>query len=103
MHASPGQLLIVNLLLQLVDGLASYHILAAGVPEANPAVAYAIAHWGLKDGLLYSKTLGCALVVLIFMLRHKVGIIATQGLTILAYVYSCLGVLLMVKLLVLYT
>ena len=103
MHASPGQLLIVNLLLQLVDGLASYLILSTGVPEANPVVAHAIAHWGLKDGLLYSKILGCVLVVLVFMLRDKVGIIATQGLTILAYVYSCLGVLLMVKLLVLYT
>ena len=102
MHASPGQLLIVNLLLQLVDGLASYRILSTGVPEANPAVAYAIAIWGVMGGLLYSKLIGCALLMLIFMLRHKVGIIATQGLTILAYVYSCLGILLMVKLLVLY-
>jgi len=102
MHASLGQLLIVNLLLQLVDGLASYHIISAGVPEENPVVANFIANWGVMGGLLYSKFLGCALVILIFLLRHKVGVVATQGLTILAYVYSCLGIFLMMKMLVLF-
>jgi len=97
MHASPGQLLVVNLLFQLFDGLASYHIISAGVPEANPMVASAIANWGVSGGLLYSKALGCALVVLIFLLRHKVEVIVTRGLTVLAYLYTCLGVFLMVK------
>jgi hypothetical protein len=103
MRASLVQLLIVNLLLQLVDGLASYHIISAGVPEENPLVATFITNWGVMGGLLYSKFLGCALVILIFLLRHKVGIVATQGLTILAYVYSCLGIFLMIKMLVLFT
>lgn len=102
MHASLGQLVIVNLLLQLVDGLASYHIISAGVPEENPVVATFITNWGVMGGLLYSKFLGCALVILIFMLRHKVRVVATQGLTILAYGYSCLGILLMMKMLVLF-
>lgn len=102
MHASLGQLLIVNLLLQLVDGLASYHIISAGVPEENPVVATFISNWGVMGGLLYSKSLGCGLVLLIYLLRHKVGIVATQGLTILAYVYSCLGIFLMMKMLVLF-
>jgi len=97
MRDSLRQLLVVNLLLQLFDGLASYHIISAGVPEENPIVASAIANWGVSGGLLYSKVIGCALVVLIFLLRHKVEVIATQGLTILAYVYSCLGVFLIVK------
>ena len=103
MNASVSQLLIVNLLLQLVDGLASYHIISAGVPEENPIVASAIANWGVSGGLLYSKALGCALVILIFLLRHKVEVIATQGLTVLAYVYSCLGVFLMVKMALMFT
>jgi hypothetical protein len=103
MRGSLGQLLVVNLLLQLFDGLASYHILSAGVPEENPIVASAIANWGVSGGLLYSKALGCALVVLIFLLRHKVEVIATQGLTVLAYVYSCLGVFLMVKMALMFT
>jgi len=103
MRGSLGQLLVVNLLLQLFDGLASYHILSAGVPEENPVVASAIANWGVSGGLLYSKTLGCALVVLIFLLRHKVEVIAIQGLTVLAYVYSCLGVFLMVTMALMFT
>ena len=98
MRASVGQLLIVNLLLQLVDGLASYQILAAGVPEENPLVAGAIANWGLFGGLLYTKALGCALVLLLFSLRHKVELLVTKGLTMLAYIYSCLGILLTAKL-----
>jgi hypothetical protein len=95
--------LIVNLLLQLLDGLASYHILSAGVPEDNPVVASAIVNWGVSGGLLYSKALGCALVVLIFLLRHKVEVIVTQGLTVLAYIYSCLGVCLLVKMALMFT
>ena len=102
MHASLVQLLVVNLLLQIVDGLASYHILAAGVPEENPVVATFITNWGVMGGLLYGKVLGCALVILIFLLRHRVGVVATQGLTILAYVYSCLGIFLMMKMFVLF-
>ena len=103
MHGTLGQLLIVNLLLQLFDGLASYQIISAGVPEENPVVASYIAIWGLFGGLLYSKFIGCALVVLIFMLRHKVEVIVAQGLTVLAYLYSFLGVFLMVKMLLLFT
>lgn len=102
MSASLGQLLIVNLLLQLLDGVASYHILSAGVPEENPVVASAIANWGVLGGLVYSKALGCSLVLLVFLLRHRVEAIAAQGLTVLAYLYSCLGVLLMVKLALLF-
>ncbi len=97
MRASLRQLLVVNLLLQLLDGLASYHIISAGVPEENPVVASAIAIWGVSGGLFYSKALGCALVVLIFFMGRKVEVIAAQGLTVLAYVYSCLGVYLMAK------
>ena len=102
MRGSLKQLLVVNLMLQLFDGLASYHIISAGVPEENPIVARAIEHWGLSEGLFYSKAVGCALVVLIYLLRHKVEVIATQGLTVLAYVYSCLGVFLVVQLALLF-
>jgi len=98
MHGTLGQLLIVNLLLQLFDGLASYHIISAGVPEDNPLVASYIENWGVFGGLLYGKFLGCALVIFVFMLRHKMEILVAQALTVLAYLYSCLGVLLMIML-----
>ena len=102
MRGSLRQLLVINLLLQFFDGLASYHIISAGVPEENPVVASAIANWGLSGGLFYSKAFGCALVVLIYLLRHQVEVFATQGLTVLAYVYSCLGVFLVVQMVLLF-
>jgi hypothetical protein len=42
-------------------------------------------------------------VVLVFMLGKRVQLIATQGLTIMAYLYSCLAVFLVVKLLEVFT
>jgi hypothetical protein len=98
MRTSLGQLLAINLLLQLFDGLASYQILAAGVPEENPVVAGAIANLGLFDGLFVSKAFACVLLLVIFSLRHRVELLVTRGLTILALVYSCLGVYLTLKL-----
>ena len=103
MHASLGPLLVINLLLQLFDGFASYYILSAGVPEANPLVASAIENWGLSRGVFYSKLLGCILLLIVFMLRHRARKVATQGLKVLTYVYSCLGVLLLLKMLLLFT
>jgi hypothetical protein len=103
LHGSLVKLLIINLLLQAFDGFASYHIISAGVPEENPVVATFIDNWGVMGGLLFSKSLGCALVVLVFMLGKRVQLIATQGLTIMAYLYSCLAVFLVVKLLEVFT
>jgi hypothetical protein len=88
--------------LQLFDGIASYHIISAGVPEDNPIVAAAIDNWGVFGGLLYSKTLGCALVILLFTVRHKAEFIVRQGLTVLASLYSCVGIFLMWKMLLLF-
>ena len=96
------KLLLANLLLQILDGVASYHILAAGVPEINPLVAYYIENWGLMGGLLYGKLVGCALVWLIFLLRQRVGPIVAKGLMLVACLYSFLGILLMAKMVSLY-
>ena len=96
------KLAIANILLQVADGLASYHIISAGVPELNPLVATYIASWGVLGGLFYSKAIGCSLVVLIFMLRKRVEAVVTHGLKIMAYVYSILAVLLIMKMVVLF-
>jgi hypothetical protein len=40
---------------------------------------------------------------MIFSLRHKIEVIAAQGLTVLAYFYSCVGVALTMKMLVILT
>lgn len=96
------KLVWANWLLQILDGVASYHILSAGVPEVNPLVAYYIENWGLMGGLLYGKLVGCALVWLIFLLRHRVGPMVARGLMLIACFYSFVGILLMAKMVSLY-
>jgi len=102
MQEAMVKLVWANLLLQILDGVASYQILSAGVPEFNPLVSYYIENWGLMGGLFYGKLVGCALVWLIFLLRKRVGPIVVQGLIFVACFYSLLGILLMVKMVSLY-
>ena len=54
---APRDLLILNLTLQVFDGLFSYQVFSLGAQEANPIVAAAISTWGVIYGLLYKKTL----------------------------------------------
>ena len=96
------KLVCANWLLQILDGVASYQILSAGVPEVNPLVAYYIENWGLMGGLFYGKLVGCALVWLIFLLRHRVGAMVARGLMLIACLYSVLGIMLMAKMVSLY-
>ena len=64
-------LLILNLTLQVFDGLFSYQAFSLGAAEANPFVSAAIASWGVIYGLLYKKILACALLLLVFAFRHR--------------------------------
>jgi hypothetical protein len=80
---------LLNLLLQLFDGLLSYRALTGGVPEANPLVNSAIGAWGVFWGLLYWKTLACVLLTLIFALRHQRRALTIRALTLTAVVYVC--------------
>jgi hypothetical protein len=87
--------LIFNLLLQVFDGLLTYHVLSLGVPEANPLVSTAIVQWGAAWGLLCWKTFACILLVLIFALRHRRQALTMNAFTVTAMVYgwvSFLGV-----------
>jgi hypothetical protein len=43
----------INLLLQIFDGLFTYHVLTLGVPELNPLVRDAISVWG-RSGALFT-------------------------------------------------
>ena|SRR2546425_10552641 len=85
-------LLFLNLTLQVFDGLFSYQALSLGAVEANPLVAAAVLNWGVVSGLLYNKTLACALLLLIFVLRRKQPILAIQGLIVTASMYTCVAV-----------
>jgi len=66
-------LLILNLTLQVFDGLFSYQAFSLGAAEANPFVSAAISNWGVTYGLLYKKTLACALLFLVFAFKPLHG------------------------------
>ena len=83
---------IFNLLLQVFDGLFTYHVLSRGIPEANPLVRSAILKWGAAWGLLYWKGIACILLALIFALRHRRQSLTIKAFTVTGTVYGCLAV-----------
>ena len=85
--------LSVNLLLQAFDGIFTYRVLLLGIPEANPLVSAAIAHWGEVWGLLLWKTLACILLLLIFTFRHQRQNLTIHAFRITGGVYGWFGVL----------
>ena len=77
-----------NLLLQIFDGLFTYYVLTRGVPEANPFIRDAIYSWGEIWGLVYWKVFACALLALLFTLRHLRQGLSFKALTLTSTVYS---------------
>lgn len=77
-----------NLLLQIFDGLFTYHALGLGIPEANPLVRGAISSWGTVGGLISSKLFACAMLGTIFALRHVAQRLALQALTLTSTIYA---------------
>ena len=92
-------LLILNLTLQVFDGLFSYQVFSLGAAEANPFVSAAIANWGVTYGLLYKKTLACALLLLIFSLGFRHPSLAKRALILTASVYASVAVVCLWKIL----
>jgi Domain of unknown function (DUF5658) len=81
-----------NLLLQIFDGLFTYHLVSLGVPEANPLIDDTIAIWGEIWGIFYWKVFACALIALLFGLRHLQQSLTLKALTLTSTVYSGLFV-----------
>src|SRR5215475_1978256 len=92
-------LLILNLTLQVFDGLFSYQVFSLGAAEANPFVSAAISSWGVTYGLLYKKILACALLFLVFAFRHRLPSLTRRGLIVTASVYASVTVVSLWKLL----
>jgi len=93
-------LLILNLTLQVFDGLFSYQAFSLlGAHEGNPFVGAAIANWGVIYGLLYKKILACALLLLVFAFRHSLPSLTRRGLIATASVYGPVTVVCLWKLL----
>ena len=83
---------ILNLLLQVFDGLLTYHVVSAGVPEANPLVRSTMSEWGVVWGLVYWKALACLLLLCIFALRHRRRALTIKAFTLTAAVYGYVSV-----------
>jgi len=82
-------LLILNLLLQLLDGSVSYGLFSLGGVEAGSSVNAAMESWRFLGGVLYYKALAGALLLSIYLLGSRREAMAANALTITASVYSC--------------
>ena len=91
-------LLILNVLLQLLDGSVSYGLMSLGSAQASPFVNAALESRQILSGLLYNKALACTLLLLIYILRHRREVMAANALTITASVYICHSAVFMWKL-----
>src|SRR2546426_1757179 len=87
-HLSPGvvhSLFLVNVGLQLFDGLSTYHGLQLGWQEGNPLVHALMVHWGAGWALLGVKSAACALLLLLYCLgTHP---LSARALTLTAAYY----------------
>lgn len=60
-----GKLLLLNLMLQLFDGVATYQGLSVGFREANPLLVRAFLWVGPGSALLMVKAAACGLLLLL--------------------------------------
>jgi hypothetical protein len=63
------QLFLLNLTLQLFDGVATYQGLQFHFAEGNPLLAVSMPHLGVGGTLLLFKAKACGLLVLLHRLR----------------------------------
>ena len=84
-----SRLLVLNLLLQVFDGVATYQGLRLGWREANPLLLTAIGAVGVGPALLLFKMKACGL--LIFLRRVPPRPIAIAALQVVAFVHCLLS------------
>ena len=80
------QLFVLNVLLQVFDGVATYGGLQHGFREANPLLRSAFHHWGVMPTLLVFKAGAYGLLVLVYRLASPQ--LAAPSLGALAAIYS---------------
>lgn len=83
------QLLMLNLVLQAFDGIATYIGLQVGFQEANPLLLASFGAIGTGPALLLFKLKAAALLVIVYRFAPpKVGVTVLR---LLAAVYCCLS------------
>ena len=85
-HTTVYRLFILNILLQVFDGVATYSGLHLGIREANPLLVGAFHLWGVVPTLLFFKANAC--VLLLFVYRLAAEQLAMPALAALAAVYA---------------
>jgi hypothetical protein len=64
-------LIVVNLTLQLFDGIATYIGLHAGLAEGNPLLAWMLRQMGPEAGLCLMKLQACACLLFLWYARRN--------------------------------
>ena len=78
-------LVLVNVALQLFDGVATYVGLHTGIAEGNPLIDWALGRFGPASVLCLFKLQACACLLLLWHLRRNR--LATPALVLSAAVY----------------
>ena len=79
------RLLMLNIVLQIFDGVATYAGLHMGVREGNPLLRDAFHAWGVAPALLLFKAHACGLLVFVYRIAGLQ--LAVFALGLLAAVY----------------
>jgi Domain of unknown function (DUF5658) len=83
------RLVLLNLMLQAFDGLATYQGMLLGVQEGNPVMRAAMMHWGVAETLLGTKGAACLALPLFLLVRHRR--LSVWALAVLAGFYLALS------------
>ena len=78
-------LFLLNLALQVWDGLATYYGVALRFHEGNPLIRAAIEHVGVGYALLSVKGLACGFLLVLRVCRHSVLSVGGLLLTAVSY------------------
>jgi hypothetical protein len=84
-------LLLLNIALQLFDGMATYAGVHMGVGEANQLLCSSFAVWGVGRSLILFKAFACGMLLLLY--RNANEEIGRPALTLLAVVYCVCSLL----------
>lgn len=78
-------LVIVNVLLQVWDGVATYYGLSRGVQEGNPLLRSCMEYWGVGVTLVGAKSVACLFLCYLHEVAHLA--LSTWGLVFIMVSY----------------
>lgn len=83
------RLFVLNMALQLFDGVATYQGLRIGFQEANPILLHGFGTAGVLPTLLFYKAYACALLVMLHRITPaRLGIPVMKGLAAVYCIFS---------------